>query len=232
MDPRRRFELGDLEVILAPSILASDTARLATGAEQCVEGGGDWIHVDVMDGHFVPNLTFGLPVIRDLREVTDLPLDVHLMVSNPARLLVEYIDAGASHLTVHWEAAVHLDRLIEEIKKKGAKAGVALNPATPVEVLTDILPVLDQVLVMSVNPGFSGQRLIPYCLEKARRLKRMVDERDLEVEIAMDGGIELGNVAAVVTAGVGVCVVGSAIFGTQSPPETMREFKRAVEEMT
>ncbi len=217
-------------MLLAPSILAADTADLAAAVAQCNDGGADWVHVDVMDGHFVPNLTFGIPVIRDLRKRTELPLDVHLMVSNPHRLLDDYLAAGAAHLTVHWEAAVHLDRLAGEIRKAGAKAGVALNPATPVELLADILPQIDQVLVMSVNPGFSGQKLIPYALDKARRLKRMIEERGLEVEIAMDGGIELDNLNDVAAAGVDVCVIGSAIFATRSASDTMRAFKRAMKE--
>lgn len=217
-------------MLLAPSILAADTSDLAGAVAQCAAGGADWVHVDVMDGHFVPNLTFGVPVVRDLKKRTELPLDVHLMVSNPDRLLNEYLEAGAARLTVHWEAAVHLDRLASEIRKGGAKAGVALNPATPVEVLVDILPEIDQILVMSVNPGFSGQVLIPYALDKARRLRRMLDERDLEVEIAMDGGIELNNVVEVAAAGVDACVVGSAIFKTRSAPDAMRAFKRAIEE--
>lgn len=219
-------------MLLAPSILAADTSDLAAAVDQCAAGGADWVHVDVMDGHFVPNLTFGIPVVRDLKKRTDLPLDVHLMVSNPDRLLDRYIAAGASRLTVHWEAAVHLDRLTSQIREGGAKAGVALNPATPVEVLVDLLPHLDQVLVMSVNPGFSGQALIPYALDKARRLRSMIDERGLNVIVAMDGGIELDNVTKVAAAGVDACVVGSAIFAQGSAAATMTAFKRAIEEMS
>jgi ribulose-phosphate 3-epimerase len=159
---------------LAPSLLAADLADLAGAARICEAGGADVLHVDVMDGHFVPNLTIGVPVVAALRRHTRLPLDVHLMVANPDRLLGEYLDAGADRISVHWEAATHLDRLLARIREGGAKAGIALNPATPIELLSDILPSADFVLLMSVNPGFGGQRFLPYVLDKARRLHSTV----------------------------------------------------------
>ncbi|HVR95913.1 MAG TPA: ribulose-phosphate 3-epimerase [Thermoanaerobaculia bacterium] len=210
---------------LAPSILAADLADLAGALALCEQGGADLIHVDVMDGHFVPNLSFGIPVLAALRRRTRLPLDVHLMVSNPDRLLDEYLQAGADSVAVHWEVAPHLDRLLDRIRQKGAKAGVAVNPSTPVELLTDVLPRLDYVLLMSVNPGFSGQAFLPRALDKARRLAHLIQENGLSVEIAMDGGIDRGNIRDVVSAGVEACVVGSGIFAAADPLAAMSELR-------
>jgi ribulose-phosphate 3-epimerase len=212
---------------LAPSIFASDLADIAGGLALCEKGGAGLVHVDVMDGHFVPNLTFGIPVIKAMRARTRLPLDLHLMVANPDRLLDDYLAAAGSpaQVTVHWETAPHLDRLLERIRKGGARAGVAVNPATPVELLADALPRLDYVLVMSVNPGFSGQAFIPRALDKARRLKRMIEISGAPVEIEMDGGIDRDNIAEVVSSGVDLCVVGSAIFGAGDPLAVMSELR-------
>jgi ribulose-phosphate 3-epimerase len=211
---------------LAPSILAADLADIAGALALIEKGGADLVHVDVMDGHFVPNLSFGIPVLKAIHGRTRLPLDLHLMVANPDRLLDDYLAAGASRVIVHWEAAVHLDRLLERIRKAGVLAGVAVNPATPVEFLTDALPRLDYVLVMSVNPGFSGQAFLPRALDKARRLKRMIETSGLAVEIEMDGGIDRDNIAQVVAAGVDVVVVGSAIFGAGDPLSVMSELRQ------
>jgi len=209
---------------LAPSILAADLADLGQAVAACEAGGAELVHVDVMDGHFVPNLTFGIPVVAALRRRTRLPLDVHLMVSNPDRLLADYLRAGAARIAVHWETAPHLDRLVQQIRDGGAKAGVAVNPATPVEALVDVLPRLDYVLLMSVNPGFSGQTFLPRSLDKARRLARQIqDGGDLSVEIAMDGGIDRGNMRDVIAAGVEVCVVGTAVFAAADPVKAMSE---------
>ncbi len=182
-----------------------------------------------MDGHFVPNLTIGLPVMQALRNRTKLPLEVHLMVSNPDRLLDEYLDAGAAWLSVHWEATTHLDRTLNRIRQAGGQAGVALNPATPVEVLTDILPVVDYVMLMSVNPGFAGQPFLPYVLDKARRLQEMAHLNETRLTIAMDGGVGAENVEQVVGAGVDLCVAGSAVFGAADPVAAMKELRRIAE---
>lgn len=212
---------------LAPSILAADLADLGRAVELCEQGGADLVHVDVMDGHFVPNLTFGPPMVKALARRTSLPLDVHLMVSNPGALLDEYLAAGASWISVHLETAPHLDRLISWIREGGAKAGVVLNPATPIGALEPILPALDFVLLMSVNPGFGGQAFLPYVLGKVRQLRQEIDRRGLEVEIEIDGGVGLSNIAEVVGSGVDVCVAGSAVFGAEDPIRRIAELRAA-----
>jgi ribulose-phosphate 3-epimerase len=216
-------------MLLAPSILAADLADLKSAVELCDRGGADLVHVDVMDGRFVPNLTFGAPVVRALAGHTELPLDVHLMVVEPDRLIDDFLAAGAKWVSIHWEAAVHLDRSLHRIREAGARAGVVLNPATPVEVLTDILPETDFVLLMSVNPGFAGQPFLPYVVDKARRLRAEIQRRGLATRLAMDGGIGLENVRRVVRAGVEVCIAGSAVFGASDPVEMMRELRHRAE---
>ncbi len=215
-------------MLLAPSILAADLADLAGALAVCEAGGADLVHVDVMDGHFVPNLSFGIPVVQALHRRTRLPLDVHLMVANPDRLIDDYLAAGAARVAVHQEAVLHLDRLLGHIRRQGAKAGVALNPATPVELLVDILPSLDYVLLMSVNPGFSGQAFLPRSLDKARRLRELIDRSGASgasVEIGIDGGIDRDNIARAVAAGVDTCVVGSGIFAAPDPVARMSELR-------
>lgn len=210
---------------IAPSILAADMADLAAALDVCERGGADEVHFDVMDGHFVPNLTIGLPVLEALARRTELPMDVHLMVSNPEALLDDWIDAGADCLLVHQEAAVHLDRLLGRIRERGAKAGVVLNPATPVETLTDVLPSIDRVLLMSVNPGFGGQSFLPYVLDKSRRLADTIRRRGLAVEIAFDGGVGPGNIRRIAEAGADLCVAGSSVFGADDPVRAISDLK-------
>jgi ribulose-phosphate 3-epimerase len=210
---------------LAPSLLGADLANLAGALEQCAAGGADLVHFDVMDGHFVPNLTFGVPVLEAVAKRTRLPIDVHLMVQQPDRLLDAYLAAGAAWVSVHWEAATHLDRTLARIREAGAQAGVALNPATPVELLADALGNLDFVLLMSVNPGFGGQDFLPYVLEKAKRLRKMIEQRKLQVAIEMDGGIGPDNIRQVTASGVEVCVAGSAVFRDKDPAAAMRRLR-------
>lgn len=202
-----------MNVRIAPSILSADFARLADGVRAAEEAGADWIHVDVMDGRFVPNITIGPPVVAALRRVTDLPLDVHLMIEQPERLVDAFTDAGADYLTVHQEACVHLHRTIEYIRSRGAKPGVSINPATSLAALDEILPYADLVLIMSVNPGFGGQRFIPTSTNKIAALRRTIDERGLwPIEIEVDGGISTDTAGEVVAAGATVLVAGAAIF--------------------
>lgn len=200
-------------VKIAPSILSSDFARLADGIAEAEAAGADWIHVDVMDGHFVPNITIGPPVVKAVRRVTKLPLDVHLMIENADRYIDAFVDAGADYLTVHVEASPHLHRTVQRIRELGAKPGVTLNPATPVHTLEEILPFVDLVLVMSVNPGFGGQRFIPTATDKVRRIRRYLDERSLwGVELEVDGGISVETAPDVVEAGASVLVAGAAVY--------------------
>ena len=202
---------------IAPSILSADFARLADALQQAEAGGADWIHVDCMDGHFVPNLTIGAPVVKALRKETQLPLDVHLMIEKPEQLIEAFVDAGADYLTVHVEAATHLHRTIERIRELGAKPGVSLNPGTPLSALDEILPYVDLVLVMSVNPGFGGQRYIPTSTQKIARLRRTLEDRHLwPIEIEVDGGITPKTLPEVAEAGASVIVAGAAIFNREA----------------
>ena len=215
---------------IAPSLLSADFLDLGGSVREMEQAGCRILHLDVMDGHFVPNLSFGLPVIEAVRKRTDLVLDVHLMISNPEDMADAFIDAGADYLSVQYETVLHLDRLMDRIREKGAKPGVALNPHTPVGVLEEILPKCHHVMIMSVNPGFSGQRFIATSFDKMRKLREMAARDNLRVKIEIDGGIKPANTQDAVRAGAEIMVAGSAIFGTPSPGETFRQMQTLAEE--
>jgi ribulose-phosphate 3-epimerase len=214
---------------IAPSVLSADFARLADAVAEAEAAGADWVHVDVMDGHFVPNITIGVPVVAALRRVTSLPLDVHLMIERPERYIDAFADAGADWLTVHQEASVHVHRTVEQIRQKEVRPGVSINPGTPLSAIDEILPYVDMVLVMSVNPGFGGQRFIPTSTRKIATLRRTLDERGLwPIEIQVDGGIAPGTIGEVVDAGATVVVAGAAVFNDRaSVAENIRELRQA-----
>jgi len=208
---------------IAPSILSADFTRLAEAIEAIREGGATVLHVDVMDGHFVPNITIGLPVVKSLRAATDMTIDTHLMISEPGRYAVEFVKAGADMVSVHVEADVHLQRTLVAIREAGAQAGIAINPATPLVTLEEALPYADFVLLMSVNPGFGGQSFVPTSLDKLRRLRQMIDDRGLDTRIEIDGGIGADNIAEICEAGAEIIVAGSAVFGGGRPTEAVKE---------
>jgi ribulose-phosphate 3-epimerase len=212
---------------IAPSILSADFSRLGEEIAAVERGGATILHVDVMDGHFVPNLTVGLPVVKSIAQATELPIDAHLMISEPGRYAQQFVEAGAKMVSVHVEADAHLHRTLTSIKSAGAQAGVVLNPATPIESLGEALQFADYVLVMSVNPGFGGQKFIPTSVDKVRRLRRMIEERKLDTRIEIDGGIDLENIASVITAGAEIIVAGSAIFGAADPEAAVRGLREA-----
>lgn len=215
---------------LAPSILSADFAHLADAVKAATEGGASVLHVDVMDGHFVPNITIGPPVVASLRKVTELPLDVHLMIENPDLYIPAFADAGADWISVHQEACTHLHRTLELIRSHNVNPGVVINPATPVEMLEEVLGMVHHVLVMSVNPGFGGQKFIPRTLEKVRKLVMMREARRAQFRIEIDGGIGIDTVADAVRAGVEILVAGNAVFGHGNPRDnTQRLIKLATE---
>ena len=219
-------------VELAPSILSADFAHLADSVHAVVEGGATVLHVDVMDGHFVPNITIGPPVVASLRKVTNLPFDVHLMIENPDQYIPAFVDAGADWISVHQEACVHLHRTLELIRHHNVNAGVVINPATPVRMLENVLNMVDHVLVMSVNPGFGGQKFIPVALEKTKQLVAMRAERRLDFRIEMDGGIAQDTVTEAVRAGVEILVAGNAVFGHGNPKENAQALLKLAREAT
>jgi len=211
--------------IVAPSLLASDFLHLADECKMLNESEADWFHLDVMDGRFVPNISYGMSIIKQMRKTTNKPFDVHLMILEPEKYAEEFKEAGADHLIVHIEACVHLHRNIQQIKSLGMKAGVALNPHTPVFLLQDILADIDQVLIMSVNPGFGGQEFIPHTITKIRELRKMIDDNNLNVKIEIDGGVTLENAKEIVNAGANVLVAGSTVFKAPDPKKIIAELK-------
>lgn len=214
-------------VEIAPSILSADFTRLGADIAAVERGGATVLHVDIMDGHFVPNITVGLPVVKSIAGATQLVIDTHLMIAEPGRWAEQFVEAGAQMVSVHVEADPHLNRTLSAIRQKGARSGVAINPATPLVALEEALPFADFVLLMSVNPGFGGQKFIQTSLDKLRRLRRMIDERGLPTRIEIDGGVDKTNIGEIAAAGAEIIVSGSAVFGAADPTEAVRELREA-----
>ncbi len=213
-------------VRIAPSVLSTDLGRLKEQIAEATAGGADWLHVDVMDGRFVPNLTFGTPMIKALRKLSDLPLDVHLMVVEPERSISEYADLGVSLFTFHPEATVHVQRHLAAIHERGMKAGLALNPSSPLSLVEEVVPDLDLVLIMSVNPGFGGQRYLPGSTEKIRRTRTLLDLRRSNATLEVDGGIGIDTIGEAWQAGADTFVAGQAVFGQADPADAIRQLRR------
>lgn len=214
-----------MEKLVAPSLLSADFNNLGRDIEMINKSEADWFHLDIMDGVFVPNMSFGFPVVEHIARLAKKPLDVHLMIVDPDRYLERFRDAGANILTVHWEACNHLHRTLTQIKKLGMKAGVSINPHTPVDLLDDILLEADLVLIMSVNPGFGGQKFIENSLTRISRLRKMIDQKGLSVLIEVDGGVDVSNAASIYRAGANVLVAGNAVFKASSPVDAIRKIK-------
>jgi len=215
-----------IKKIIAPSILSADFSRLGEEIAAIEEGGADWVHVDVMDGHFVPNITIGAPVVASIRKITKLPLDVHLMIQDPDKYIEKFAKAGADIITIHVETSPHLHRSVQFIKDQGCKAGVSLNPATSLSTLDHILSEVDMVLIMTVNPGFGGQEFIPSVLPKIKRLKEKISEKGIAVDIEVDGGVNINTISKVAQAGGNIFVAGNAVFTTPDYGKTISELRR------
>jgi ribulose-phosphate 3-epimerase len=213
---------------LAPSLLSADFSKLGEEIAQIEKGGADYVHLDVMDGSYVPNITFGAPVIKKIRDTTRLPFDVHLMVDRPERFIGDFADAGSDIITVHPEATIHLHRTLQSIKERGIRAGVSLNPSTPLNVLDHIMDDIDLILVMSVNPGFGGQSYIPAMTDKIRKLRRLISESGRDIILEVDGGIKLDNAKEIIDAGADMIVVGSGIFSAQDVSKRVEDFKNII----
>ncbi|HET7600185.1 MAG TPA: ribulose-phosphate 3-epimerase [Gemmatimonadales bacterium] len=215
-----------MSVRIAPSVLSADLTRLSEQVKAVIEGGAEWIHVDVMDGHFVPNLTFGSPIIRALRRITDRPIDVHLMVTHPEHYINEYAEAGANLFTFHPEATVHVQRHLAAVRERGMLAGLALNPATPLAAVEEVVQDLDLLLVMSVNPGYGGQSYLPHATEKIRRCRALLDASGSGAALEVDGGITAETIGTAWAAGADTFVAGTAVFGARDPAEAVRTLRR------
>jgi len=218
-----------IKKIIAPSILSADFSRLGEEIAAIEKGGADWVHVDVMDGHFVPNITIGPPVVASLRKITKLPLDVHLMIQDPDKYIEKFAKAGADIITIHVETSPHLHRSVQFIKDQGCKAGVSLNPATSLATLDHILSEVDMVLIMTVNPGFGGQKFIPSVLPKIKRLREKISEKGIGVDIEVDGGVNINTISKVAQAGGNIFVAGNAVFTTPDYGKTISELRRLAE---
>jgi ribulose-phosphate 3-epimerase len=216
-------------VQIAPSILSTNYANLGKAVKIADKGGADVVHIDIMDGHFVPNLTFGPKLVEDIRDITDLPLDVHLMVDNPREMIPKFSKAGADWVSVQIEATVHAHKDISMIKELGKKAGVVLNPATPIHMLNEIITEVDYVLIMSVNPGWGGQEFIESCFHKISQLRSWINGQKLDVKIEVDGGVKLKNMERVVKSGADILVIGSAIYNSKDPLETLAKIKKSIQ---
>jgi ribulose-phosphate 3-epimerase len=214
--------------LIAPSILSADFSKLAGDIKAVESAGADLIHLDIMDGHFVPNISFGPKMVADVNKITDLPLDVHLMISEPEKFVEAFAKAGADWISVQYEATDHLDRLVHHVKDLGCKAGVVINPATSIDVLDEILHIADYILVMSVNPGFGGQKFIDYSLDKAKHLSEKITKMKASAYIEMDGGIDNANIQKVSSAGVNVFVCGNSVFGTADPAAAVKQLKASL----